>query len=224
MTTPRLHVDADPARAVGRLLADAAANGEAIVLTGGRTPVEAYEHAAALQPDWSGASAWFGDERCVPPWDERSNYHLARLSLLDRLEHQPEVHRIHGERPPAEAARDYERELEGVELDLLLLGLGPDAHVASLFPRSPQLRERGRLVTSGPPGLEPLVDRVTLTLPALLLARRIVFLVTGPDKAEAVRRAFLEDIDDGVPGSLLRRGDAPIDVFLDAAARGSDGG
>jgi 6-phosphogluconolactonase len=224
MTTPRLHVDEDPARAVGRLLAEAAAKGESIVLTGGRSPVEAYEHAAALQPDWSGASAWFGDERCVPPSDERSNYRLARHALLDRLERQPEVHRIHGERPPAEAAAEYQRELEGVKLDLLLLGLGPDGHVASLFPGSPQLREHGRLVTSGPAGLEPFVDRVTLTLPALLLARRIVFLVYGADKADAVRRSFLDEIDDDVPASLLRRGDAPIDVYLDAAARGSAGG
>jgi 6-phosphogluconolactonase/glucosamine-6-phosphate isomerase/deaminase len=65
---------------------------------------------------------------------------------------------------------------------------------------------------------------VTLTLPALLLARRIVFLVCGGDKADAVRRAFLDDVDDDVPGSLLRRGDAPLDVYLDAAARGSAGG
>ena len=130
------------------------------------------------------------------------------------------MHRIRGELQPAEAAGAYEHELEGVELDLLLLGLGPDAHVASLFPGSPQLAERDRRVTFGPAGLEPFVDRITLTLPALLSARQIVFLVSGADKADAVARAFRGEIAPEVPASLLRTGDAPIDVFLDAAAAG----
>src|SRR2546423_6060823 len=86
MSDPQLHVVDGPARAVGELLADAAARGEAVVLTGGSTPGKAYEHAAALQPDWSEASVWWGDERCVPPEDERSNYGLAKRTLLDRLE------------------------------------------------------------------------------------------------------------------------------------------
>ena len=220
MTDAALHVDDDPARRVGELLAAAAAAEQTIVLTGGTSVGTAYEIAAALEPDWSKASVWWGDERCVPPDDERSNYLLAKRTLLDRLEHQPDVHRIRGELQPADAAGEYEKALEGVELDLLLLGLGPDAHVASLFPGSPQLEERQRLVTSGPPGLEPFVDRVTLTLPALLSAQRIVFLVTGADKAEAVRRAFRDEIGEDAPASLLRRGSAPIDVYLDAAASG----
>jgi 6-phosphogluconolactonase/glucosamine-6-phosphate isomerase/deaminase len=116
--------------------------------------------------------------------------------------------------------RAPEKALDGVGLDFLLLGLGPDAHIASLFPGSPQLAERERLVTSGPAGLAPYVDRVTLTLPALLSARRIVFLVTGADKADAVRRAFRDEISEDAPASLLRRGDVPIDVYLDAAASG----
>jgi 6-phosphogluconolactonase len=82
----------------------------------------------------------------------------------------------------------------------------------------PQLDERKRLVTSGPAGLEPFVDRVTMTLPALLSAHRIVFLVAGAAKANAVERAFRGEITPDVPASLLREGDAPIDVFLDAAA------
>jgi len=131
------------------------------------------------------------------------------------------VHRIRGELQPADAAGSYEKELEGVTLDLLLLGLGPDAHIASLFPGSPQLDERGRLVTSGPAGLEPHVDRVTLTLPALLSAERIVFLVTGADKADAVQRGFRDPISEDAPASLLRTGAAPISVYLDRAAAGS---
>jgi 6-phosphogluconolactonase len=220
MSELQLHVLDDPALEVGRLLADAAANGAAIALTGGSTPGRAYEHAAAAVPDWGGASVWWGDERCVPPGDERSNYGLAKRTLLDRLERQPEVHRIHGELEPADAAGTYEQQLDGVAIDVLLLGLGPDGHVASLFPGSPQLRERTRLVTSGPAGLEPFVDRVTLTLPALLAAREIVFLVSGAEKADAVKQAFRGPVTEDVPASLLRTGDAPIAVYLDAAAAG----
>ena len=221
MNEPSLRVEDDPARVVGELLAAAASRGETIVLTGGSTPGRAYEQAAALQTDWSNASVWWGDERCVPPEDERSNYGLAKRTLLDRLDAEPDTHRIRGELQPADAAGEYDNELEGVELDLLLLGLGPDGHVASLFPGSPQLEERERLVTSGPAGLEPFVDRVTLTLPTLLSANRIVLLVTGADKANAVQRAFRDPVSEDVPASLLRTGDAPITVYLDRAAAGS---
>jgi 6-phosphogluconolactonase len=215
-----LHLEDDPARRVAELLAAAARAGETIVLTGGTSVGGAYELAATLEPDWSNASVWWGDERCVPPEDERSNYLLAKRTLLDRLERKPDVHRIRGELQPADASGEYEKALEDVDLGFLLLGLGPDAHIASLFPGSPQLDERERLVTSGPAGLEPFVDRVTMTLPALLSARQTVFLVTGADKADAVRRAFRDEISDHAPASLLRRGTAPIDVFLDAAASG----
>jgi 6-phosphogluconolactonase len=218
MSDPTLHVLDEPANAVGELLATAARNGETIVLTGGSSVGDAYERAAALAPDWSNASVWWGDERCVPPDDERSNYLLAKRTLLDRLEREPDVHRIRGELQPADAATEYERGVADVTLEFLLLGLGPDAHVASLFPGSPQLEERGRLVTSGPAGLEPWLERVTLTLPALLSAKRIVFLVSGADKADAVRRGFREPVSPDVPASLLRQGDVPIDVYLDDAA------
>jgi 6-phosphogluconolactonase len=220
MTSPSLYVLDTPALAVGELLAEAARAGATIVLTGGSGVGEAYEHAAALEADWSEAAVWWGDERCVPPDDERSNFGLAKRTLLNRIAEQPEVHRIRGEIDPADASGEYEKRLEGVTLDLLLLGLGPDGHVASLFPGSPQLAERQRLVTSGPAELEPFVDRVTMTLPALLSATRIIFLVTGAAKADAVERAFRGEITPEVPASLLRDGDAPIDVFLDAAASG----
>ena len=103
---PELHISADPATEVARVLADQAARGGSIVLTGGSTPAIAYERAAALQPDWGRVTLWWGDDRCVPPDDERSNYRLARESLLDRIEDPPsDVHRIRGELAPAEAAR-----------------------------------------------------------------------------------------------------------------------
>jgi 6-phosphogluconolactonase len=207
----------DPASRLGSALGSRGLTGETIVLTGGSTVGRAYEEAAKTR-DWSGSTVYWGDERCVPPDDPRSNYGLAKRTLLDRLELPPAVHRIRGELDPGEAAAEYEQELEGVDLGLLLLGLGLDGHVGSLFPGSPQLAERTRLVTSGPAGLEPWVDRVTLTLPALLSARETWFLVTGGEKAGAVARSFRGVITDEVPASLLRRGEGRILAFLDHAA------
>lgn len=189
------------------------------MLTGGSTPRRAYELAAALEPDWGGVSLWWGDERCVPPDNELSNYRLAAESLLDRIEARPaEVHRIRGELPPAQAADALDSELAGVELDLLLLGLGPDGHVASLFPGSPQLLVEDRRATSGPAGLEPWVDRVTMTLPTIRAARQIVFLVAGAEKADAVVRAFAGPATDEIPASLVRLAPTRVQAFLDGAA------
>ena len=148
-------------------LVEAARAGLEIALTGGSTPRRAYELAALREQDWSDAGAWWGDERCVPPDDDRSNYGMAREALLDRVSQPPRVHRIRGELDPAEAAAEYERELGETELDLVLLGLGPDGHVASLFPGAPTLEERERRVVAAEAGHEPFVPRVTLTLPVL---------------------------------------------------------
>jgi 6-phosphogluconolactonase len=201
------------------LLAESSRRGDEIVLTGGRTPGRAYELAAELQPDWSRAGVWWGDERCVPPDDERSNFGLARRTLFDRLEAQPgRVHRIRGEDDPGVGAASYERELRGANLDLLLLGLGPDGHVASLFPNAPGLAETERLVIPAEPKLEPFVERVTLTPPALRGALRIVFLVTGEDKAEAVAGALAGQPDPAVPGSLIRAESGETLAILDQKA------
>ncbi len=130
--------------------------------------------------------------------------------------------RIRGELSRAGGGtRSYDEELAGVQLDLLLLGLGADGHIASLFPGSPQLRERERRVTCGQAGLEPFVERVTMTLPTLLSAGRIVLLVSGAPKAAALGRALGGPIGDELPASLLRAGQAPIDVFCDRDAAGS---
>ena len=186
-SSPELHVLAAPGHAVAEILAAQARRGGSIVLTGGSSVADAYREAAALEPDWSAVTVWWGDERCVPPEDERSNYRLAKENLLDHLQQQPrEIHRIRGELPPADAADELDQALVGVQFDLMLLGLGPDGHMASLFPASPQLGVRDRRAAYGPAGLEPWVDRVTMTLPTINAAARIVFLVTGADKADAV--------------------------------------
>ena len=193
------------AQSVAELLADAAGNGAEIALTGGSTPVRAYERAAGLEPDWSRAGVWWGDERCVPPDDERSNFGLTKRALFDKLERQPgRVHRIRGEDEPQSAAASYEQALRETKLDLVLLGLGPDGHVASLFPHSPGLAEPERLVIAADSKLDPYVERVTMTPPALRAADRIVFLVTGEAKAEAVAAALAGPPDPAVPGSLVR--------------------
>ena len=208
------------ARRVAALLAEAARAGGEIVLTGGSTPGRAYELAAWLEPNWSGAGVWWGDERCVPPEHDDSNFGLAKKALLDKLEAQPRaVHRIHGEDEPDSASAAYASEVAGITFDLLLLGLGPDGHVASLFPHAPGLFERERLAIASEPKLEPFVERVTLTPPALEAARRLVFLVTGEEKAAAAALAFSGEPSPSVPGSLIRaRAGETLAVVDEAAA------
>jgi 6-phosphogluconolactonase len=216
---PELHVVDDPSAVVAELIAEQAGRDGSIVLTGGASVGEAYERAAELEPDWSSVTLWWGDERCVPPDDERSNYRLAKETLLDRLAVPPQaVHRMRGELAPEVAAAEYDAALEGVDLQLLLLGLGSDGHMASLFPGSPQLEVEDRRVTSGPAGLDPFVDRVTLTLPAILSAQRIVFLAAGAGKAEAVALAFGGEISREAPASLARLAPISVEVFLDRPA------
>jgi 6-phosphogluconolactonase len=206
----------DPARACAAMLVGIAAGGGHIVLTGGSTPRAAYgEFVEAIQTvgiDVSGCTMWFSDERCVPPEDSRSNYRMVRESLLGPLGKSgelPTVHRMRGELGPSDGASEYERSLREAgspRFDLVMLGIGPDGHLASMFPDQESLSERSRLVVGVPEaGLEPFVPRVTLTFPALVNARQIVVLATGESKAEAVAAAFGPDArpDPHVPSSLL---------------------
>jgi 6-phosphogluconolactonase len=213
----------DDAEAVGRrageLLAEAARGGGHVALSGGTTPELAHEMAATLQPDWSRVELWWSDERCVPPDDGRSNYAMAKRTLLDRLETQPaRVHRIHGELDAEAAAAEYDAALRGVRLRMNVLGMGPDGHTASLFPHAPSLHERERLAISAEPGLEPRVMRVTMTPPMLANADCVLFLVAGEDKADAVRRAFEDPPSDSTPASRVRSGDGQTIAVLDRAA------
>lgn len=211
-------VAADPAQVVGERLAGAALRGGHIVLTGGSAVGPAYERAARLRDDWSGAELWWGDERAVPPDDELSNYSLAKSTLLDRVR-LGAVHRMRGELGRDEGARLYDEELAGVgTFDLVFLGLGPDGHVASLFPSRPTLDETERSAIGAEAGLEPFVDRITMTLPRLRNAREVLFMVTGESKADAVAAALAGEPSHRVPGSLVRASDGKTTAVLDEAA------
>jgi 6-phosphogluconolactonase len=207
--TARLVTLADPA-ALARAAAEevtrraaeavAARGAFTLVLAGGSTPRALYRLLAdpaepfRARVAWPAVHAFFGDERAVPEGSPDSNAGMARAALLA---HVPlaAVHRIEGERGAAEAAARYEADLRArfgdvpaPAFDLVLLGVGPDGHTASLFPGSPALDERRRWAVAGPPGLPPRVERVTLTFPVLDAARAVLFLVAGADKAAALRR------------------------------------
>jgi 6-phosphogluconolactonase len=210
-----IRVSDDPAQAAADLLTAAAGH---VALTGGSTPRVAYERAAGMRTDWSGVDAWFTDERCVPPEHEQSNFGMADRALLSRTSGTT-VHRMRGELGPEDGATAYENELAEFgpdALDLTLLGLGPDGHICSLFPGDEALGERERrAVGVETPGMAPLVARITLTLPVVNASRQIVFLVTGDDKAEAVRRVFAGPPDPDAPGSLV---EGNVVALLDPAA------
>ena len=221
----QLLVLSDPAAAAADRLVSAAEAGAQIALAGGSTPRAAYEAAAASGADWSSATLWFGDERCVAPDHEQSNFRMVREALIERLDDDdgPTVRRMPGEEGPDRGAAAYEQalrsELPTGRLDLVLLGLGPDGHCASLFPGAPALEERDRPVVGVPEaGLEPFVPRITLTLPAINAAREVVFLATGKGKAEAVAQAFAGARDPVTPSSLVAPAEGSLVVLLDEAA------
>jgi 6-phosphogluconolactonase len=207
------------ARHAGELLAEAARSGGHIALSGGKSPEVAHETAAGLQRDWSGVELWWGDERCVPPDDPRSNFGMAKRTLLGNVATPPaEVHRIHGERDPEAAAAEYDEALRGVRLRLNVLGIGADGHTASLFPDSPGLHESERLAIAAEPRLEPFVPRVTMTPPMLANADCVLFLVTGESKADAAQKAFEAPPSATTPASLIRSSEGETVVILDRAA------
>lgn len=206
------------ASVVADRLAGAARKGGHIALTGGTTPELAYKEAAQREPDWSKTELWWSDERCVPPDNDLSNYALAKRTLIDPLEHHPRaVHRIKGELGKEEAAAAYELELGDTVFDFELLGIGKDGHIASLFPNAPTL-QLSRRVLPAEPGLEPFVDRVTLSIPTLNSAREIVFALSGAEKAEAAHRAFAATASPDTPASLVRARDGRTTAILDRAA------
>jgi 6-phosphogluconolactonase len=173
-----------------------------LCLTGGRTPAETYRLMATrfeMSVDWKEVQFFFGDERCVPPDDPTSNFAMANRMMLGKLAlRREQIHRIRGEEEPAKAARDYEDEIreefsidegEFPSFDLVLLGVGDNAHIASLFPGGAAIRERERLAVAVEVDA-PQPHRVTLTPPVLNNAARVMFIVAGAAKAQAVKHVI----------------------------------
>jgi len=203
-----------------------------LCVSGGKTPEALYralsdEKTAPALP-FEKVELFMADERRVPPSDPRSNARLLREALLRGPFARAHFHPLDGANPdPQAAALDYEMLLRhrlGPEgFDLLILGMGPDGHTASLFPHSPALWERSRFVlpVAAPTTVEPRVDRLTLTPLGVLNCERLLVLVCGEDKAEALTRLRAEDGDDAeTPVRLVRRFHGVASVLCDRAAAG----
>jgi len=228
--TVDIEVVESPARACAAMLVGAAAGRSHIVLAGGSTPRAAYEEfvrtSLEVELPLSETTLWFGDERCVRPNDDRSNYKMVKESLLDPLGSAAptRVFRIRGELGPDEGAADYERSLRDAgppAFDLILLGIGPDGHTLSLFPDQETISEDSKLVVGVPQaGLEPFVPRASLTLAGVALAVHVVFLVSGESKADAVAAAFGPRTrpDPHVPSSMVASHADRVTVLLDPPA------
>jgi 6-phosphogluconolactonase len=202
-----------------------------VALSGGTTPGRTFELLAEQPRDWNGVEVWFADERCVGPEDEESNYRLAAQTLLEPAGIPPErVHRMEGELGPQEGSRRYAQTLTELlptagaspgsptppVLDLVVLGIGPDGHVASLFPGASTLNAGEQAVCLGvQDSPKPPPERITLSLAVLRAARGCLLLATGASKADAVN-AMLGEPSRHVPASLLRR--ERLTVIVDDAA------
>jgi 6-phosphogluconolactonase len=200
-----------------------------IALSGGSTPGRLYrllaEEPYRSQIPWDEVYLFWADERCVPLQDPSSNYQLAEESLISRVPIPSEnVHRVHGELEPKRAAQAYDRALHDFfcgprpRFDLVLLGLGEDGHTASLFPGSPALAEKERLVVPATARYQDRpAQRVTLSLPAINGARQVFFLVTGSAKAGIVQ-AVLEGSTGPLPAQRVRPLAGQLTWLLDAGA------
>lgn len=173
-----------------------------VALAGGSTPLRLYDLLAwdpyVSEIDWKLAHLFWGDERCVPPAHVDSNYQQAQVQLISKIEIPARnIHRIHGEIGADQGAVRYQEELKRhfdkePVFDLVLLGIGPDGHTASLFPGSDALEEIERWVVGVPHSTPPppLVDRISLTLPVINAARQVMFLVAGAGKAQIMEQVM----------------------------------
>jgi len=206
-----------------------------VVLSGGATPKGVYELLAteryAARVDWRRVQLFWGDERCVPLNDPSSNYRMVRNALIDRIElPAANVHRIHGEDDPAEAAAAYEQELRrmtdtpslahvpAVPFDLVLLGLGDDGHTASLFPGLTAVSERHRWVMAEQVAALS-TWRITCTPVVFNAAAEVIFLVAGGDKAAVVHRVLEGAYQpQQLPAQMVKPSAGSVCWLLDAAA------
>jgi 6-phosphogluconolactonase len=238
-SSPRIDVSPDPealARRVAQWIVDLACHQSgrfSVCLSGGSTPRRLYQLLAA-EPlrdavPWDRIHWFWGDDRFVPWDDANSNYGMAREAMLAQAPiPSANIHGIAPQGTPADAAGAYERELKsyyGAEtldaarplFDVVLLGMGPDGHTASLFPGKPALAVRDRWVTEVPvPGLNPQVPRVTLTYPALESSRSVAFVAAGADKRAMMTRVLAGEA--GLPSAQVR----PVGElvwFIDRAAQ-----
>jgi 6-phosphogluconolactonase len=203
-----------------------------LCLSGGSTPAAIYEMLGSkfqFSIDWKEIQLFWGDERCVPPQDAASNYAMTLRTLLAKLALKPsQVHRILGERSPEDAARAYEDELrshfrlgtgEFPRFDLMLLGLGDNSHTASLFPGNAAIHESERLVLAVEVDDPTQRHRVTVTPPVINHAARIMFLVAGAGKAQAVWNILKGPRDvDKFPAQVVAPEHGEVIWLLDKAA------
>lgn len=200
-----------------------------LALSGGSTPKLLYRSLAA-EPyysniDWPNVEIYFGDERCVPPTDPQSNFRMANETLLSKVPFRPEnIYRMRGEIEPEAAAIEYGQMLKakfgGGGLDLILLGMGPDGHTASLFPETAALQETShRCVANYVSKMS--MWRLTLTAPFINRAGSVAVLVAGAEKSKIVQEVLERPADiPRFPIQLIQPGSGQLIWFMDAAAAG----
>lgn len=203
-----------------------------LCLAGGTTPAAVYDLLATrfrLSVDWKEVQFFWGDERCVAPDHELSNYGMANRAMLSKLGINPaQIYRIRGELESHKAAKAYEDELkksfslgdrELPRFDLVLLGLGANAHIASLFPGDSALYETSRLAVAVEVDDSTQRHRVSLTAPVFNNAARVMFLVHGADKAPAVYQVIEGPRDvDRYPGQIIAPTDGELIWIMDKQA------
>jgi 6-phosphogluconolactonase len=192
-----------------------------IALAGGQTPRRAYELLAGIEGSWKHVHLWLGDERCVLAGHPESNARMVRESLYAHARAEPpSLHAVPSPEQPEDAAWLYGLEVRDAvperTFDIVLLGMGPDGHTASLFPGHPALDVRQAPCVAVRDAPKPPPERVTLTLPILRRARFTLLLVTGAEKADALARARAGDRS--LPVALL--GDGLDEIACDPAALG----
>jgi 6-phosphogluconolactonase len=200
----------------------------AVALSGGSTPKRFYEllgsEPYSKRIDWRHIHFFWADERCVPPEHQDSNYRLAFDAFLSKIPLPEEnIHRIKGEEEPQKEAGEYEQDIQRFfgdshlpVFDLIILGIGEDGHIASLFPGSQSMSEEKHLADFVD-NREKKYPRITLTLPVLTNAENVLVLVSGKSKAVIVKKVISEK-DESLPASLLTKGKGNLLFLLDKDA------